>query len=391
MRLRRVGALGSLAVTAFCYVAMETLPIGILPLISTDLDVSVSLVGLLVTGYAVVVAVASIPLAYLTQRVPRRQLVSGLLALLVVATVVSAIAPSYQVLLWARIVIALTQALFWAVVAPAAAGMFPIHVRGRVMSVVFSGAALAPMLGVPAGTWLGQQAGWRAAFFALAGLALLAFLAIVVLMPSVPTELEHAATGTNPDPRRYAIVLITTALVVTGLFTTFTYTSVFLTTVSGLPAAALSAALLARGVADFIGIFAGGVATDHHQRLAIIAPLVLLSAAYLGMFGFAEATLPVVALLALSGFAMGALTPALSNRVMEVAPGRTDVASAGNSAAYNVGIAAGSFLGGILLPAYGVRSTALAGGIVVVAALAVAMVEPAVKATSARPRSARGS
>ncbi|TDC44247.1 MFS transporter [Micromonospora sp. KC213] len=390
MRLRRAGALVSLAVTAFCYVAMETLPIGILPLVSADLNVSMSMAGTLVTGYAVVVAVVSLPLTYATRRIPRRRLMSTLLALLVVATVVSATAPTYGVLLGARVVIAITQALFWAVAAPAAAGMFPVHVRGRVMSVVFSGAALGPMLGVPAGTWLGQQAGWRVAFLALASLALVAFLAIVMLMPSVPPEQEHAATGTNPEAHRYAIVIITTALSVAGLFTAFTYTSVFLTTVSGLPAAALSAVLLARGVADFIGISAGGWATDRHQRLAVIVPLALLAAAHLGMFWLAEATLPVAVLLSLTGFAMGALTPALSNRVMEVAPGRTDVASAGNSAAYNVGIAAGSLLGGIVLPALGVRATALVGGIVLLLALAVALAETGVATTAARRTSPVG-
>lgn len=383
--LRAVGALISLAVTGFCYVAMETLPIGILPQISADLDVSTATVGFLVTSYALVVAVISVPLAYVTQRIPRRPLMAGLLAVLVVATLVCAAAPDFQILLWTRIVVALTQALFWAVVAPAAAGMFPVHVRGRVTSVVFSGAALAPMLGVPAGTWLGQQAGWRVAFIALAALALAAFLAIVALMPAVAPGQGHAATGTTPDGRRYAVVVVTTALSVTGLFSAFTYTAVFLTDVSGVPAAAISVVLLIRGVADFVGISAGGVATDRHQRMAILVPLTLLTASMLGMYLVAEAPLAVTALLALSGFAMGALTPALSNRVLEVAPGSSDIASAGNSAAYNVGIAGGSFLGGLVLPAFGVRSTALVAGAAAATALVVALAEPVI---AARGRSA---
>jgi DHA1 family inner membrane transport protein len=373
---RAIGALLSLAVTSFCYVAMETLPIGILPLISADLDVSTATTGFLVTSYALVVAVISVPLAYVTQRIPRRPLLAALLAVLVVATLVCAAARDFEILLWSRIVIAVTQALFWAVVAPAAAGMFPVHVRGRVTSVVFSGAALAPMVGVPAGTWFGQQAGWRAAFVALAGLALAAFLAIVALMPAVAPGQGHAATGTTPDARRYAVVVVTTALSVTGLFSAFTYTAVFLTDVTGVPAAAISLVLLARGVADFIGISAGGVATDRHQRLAILVPLVLLTGSMLGLYLVAEAPLAVTAMLALSGFAMGALTPALSNRVLEVAPGSSDIASAGNSAAFNVGIAAGSFLGALVLPAFGVRSTALVAGLAAAAALAVALAEP---------------
>jgi MFS transporter, DHA1 family, inner membrane transport protein len=380
--LRAYGALLALSVTAFCYVAMETLPIGILELISADLDVSLSTTGLLVTGYALTVAVVSLPLAVVTKRIPRRALLIVLLAVLVVGTVISASVQSYQQLLLVRIVIATSQALFWAVVAPTVASMFPVHVRGRVSSVVFSGAALAPMVGVPAGTWLGQEAGWRWSFVALAGLALVAFSAVVGLLPPVRIEESHAATGTSPDARRYWVVVVTTTLAVAGLFTAFTYTAVFLTGVSGLAVGTVALALLARGVADFMGITVGGIFTDHHQRLAVLVPVALLAAAHIGLYLVARPPLAATILLAVTGFAMGALTPALQNRVMEVAPGRTDLASAGNSAAFNVGIAGGSWLGAMVLAAFGVRSTALVAGLLVVAALVVALAESAL-----RPRS----
>ncbi|GIJ11062.1 MFS transporter [Micromonospora andamanensis] len=375
---RAIGALVALSISAFCYVAVETLPIGILSLIATDLNVSLSHTGLLVTGYAVTVAVVSVPLTYLTQRVPRRRLLIVLLGVLVVATVGSAAARDYQVLLWARVVVALTQALFWAVVAPAAAGMFPLRVRGKVTAVVFAGASLGPMLGVPAGTWLGQQLGWRAAFLALAGVALAAFVAIVTLMPSTPMMAAHAFTGTSPDARRYATVVVATALSVGGLFTAFTYTAVFLTDVTGFAPAAVGLLLLIRGLADFAGIAVGGIASDRNQRVAMVAPVLLLAIALLAMFVLADSPLATGALLALTGFALGALTPALQNRVLEVAPGRSDLAAAGNSAAFNVGIAGGSLLGAVLLPGFGVRSTALAGGLLAVAALLVLLAEPLV-------------
>ncbi|MFY1575926.1 MFS transporter [Verrucosispora sp. WMMD703] len=373
---RAIGALIALSTSAFCYVAMETLPIGILSLIAADLNVSVSHTGLLVTGYAVTVAIVSVPLTYLTQRVPRRRLLTVLLGVLVIATLVSAAARDYQVLLWARVVVALTQALFWAVVAPAAAGMFPLRVRGKVTAVVFAGASLGPMLGVPAGTWLGQQLGWRAAFLALAGLALAAFVAIVTLMPSTPMMATHAFTGTSPDTRRYVTVVLATALSVGGLFTAFTYTAVFLTDVTGFAPAAVGLLLLARGLADFAGISVGGIASDRNQRAAMLMPVLLLAVALLEMFVLADSTPATGVLLALTGFAMGALTPALQNRVLEVAPGRSDLAAAGNSAAFNVGIAGGSLLGALLLPGYGVRSTALVGGLLAIAALAVLLAEP---------------
>ena len=128
--------------------------------------------GLLVTWYGLVVVVASLPLTQLTRRVPRRPLLSGLLGVFVLATWVSAAASSYWMLLGARVVTALSQALFWSVVVPTAAGLFPARLRGRVIAVVLAGASLAAVLGLPLGTWLGQQAGWRAAFLGLSGIGL---------------------------------------------------------------------------------------------------------------------------------------------------------------------------------------------------------------------------
>ncbi len=387
--LRAYGALLALATAAFSYVATETMPIGVLPLIAADLDTSASSIGLMITGYAVVVAVVSVPLAYVTQRVPRRRLMVGLLAVFIAATAVSALARDYPSLLVSRLVVALTHALFWAIVMPAAAGMFPARVRGRVTSVVIAGASLGPMLGVPAGTWLGQQTSWRASFPGLAGLALIAFGVVFVLMPSAPAGRGHAATGSRPHVRRYWVVIVATSLAVAGLFTAFTYTAVFFTGVSGFAPVAVGLLLLVRGVADFVGITVGGVLSDRNQRLALVAPVALLAIAHLGMFALARVPLAAAVMLALSGLAMGAATPALGNRVLEVAPGSTDVAAAGQSTAFNVGIATGSFVGALVLSEVGVRSTALAGGLLATAALAVLLAEPAL--ASPRRRSTRGS
>jgi DHA1 family inner membrane transport protein len=153
---RSVGALVALSVSTFTYVTTETLPIGLLLLISSDLRASPSAVGLLVTCYGLVVVVASIPLTRLTRGVPRRLLLSGLLAVFVLATFVSAVASSYSTLLAARVITALSQALFWSVVVLTAAGLFSPQLRGRAVAVVFAGSSLAAVVGVPVGTWLGR-------------------------------------------------------------------------------------------------------------------------------------------------------------------------------------------------------------------------------------------
>jgi predicted MFS family arabinose efflux permease len=172
---RAVVTLMALSLSTFTCVTTEILPIGLLPLIATDLDVSQSAVGLFVSGYGLVVVVASIPLTRLTRRIPRRLLLSVLLSVFVLVTAASVVISSYWVLFGSRVVIALSQALFWSVVTPATASLFEARVRGRAVSFIYGGSALAGVMGVPVGTWLGQEAGWRFAFVAMSGLGLLAW------------------------------------------------------------------------------------------------------------------------------------------------------------------------------------------------------------------------
>ncbi|WP_422735622.1 MFS transporter [Micromonospora sp. WMMD729] len=309
-----------------------------------------------------------------------------LLGVFVVATLLSAVAVDYLMLLAARVVVALSQSVFWAVVGPAAASLFPQRVRGRAMSTVFGGSALAPMLGVPAGTWLGQQTGRRWTFVALAGFGLLALGLVVLLMPTTPVGATHAATGTAPSVPRYWILVATTILSITGLFTAFTYTAPFLTDVSGFPAAAIGPLLLLRGLVNSGGIAVAGAVVDRSQRGTMVGSLIVLVVSLVGLYLFSGWQPAVAVMLALSGFALGALTPALQNRVLEVAPGSSDLASAGNSAAFNLGIAGGALLGGAVLSGSGAAGTALAGGLVAAAALLLVLAEPLIARDSRRQR-----
>jgi MFS transporter, DHA1 family, inner membrane transport protein len=382
---KAIGALLALAVATFVYVTTETLPIGLLLLISADLGVSPSVAGLLVTWYGLVVVVASLPLTQLTRRVPRRPLLSGLLGVFVLATWVSAAASSYWMLLGARVVTALSQALFWSVVVPTAAGLFPARLRGRVIAVVFAGASLAAVLGLPLGTWLGQQAGWRAAFLGLSGIGLGAMVAIAACLPAGASGRGHAARGTAPDARRYLTLMAMTVLAATGTFAAYTYITPFLTEVSRFPAAATGPLLLVRGVAGIAGVAAGGALVDRRPWAAMIVPVAVQAAALLGLYATGGTPVVAVVLLALSGLSFGALTTALASRVLQVAPGSADLAAAGAATAVNVGITAGAFVGSILLPGLGVRSTALVGGLLSLAALAVALGEPLLATGSREP------
>lgn len=372
----RIPALLALMVAAFSYLTVETLPVGLLPDIAGDLDVSLSAVGLLVTGYGLTVAVFSVPLTHLVRRIPRRHLITGLLAVFVVATVVSVLG-GYWLLLAGRVVTALSQAVFWSVAAPAAAALVPPEARGRAVAAVFGGSSLAPVLGVPAATWLGQQAGWRTAFLTVGGLALLAMAGVAALLPTTSPNEGHAAVGAAPDARAFRRLVVVTGIAITGVFTAFTYLTPFLTDISGFSASTVSALLLVFGVTGLGGVAVAGLLADRRPRLAVRLPIVLLALALLGLPLAGAHQAAAVALVALWGFAIPQVPTTFQSRVLVLAPGSTDMASATLGAVFNLGIGGGALLGGVLLPHTGLRGVFLTGGLVLVAALAVLATEPA--------------
>ncbi|MFI0443854.1 MFS transporter [Actinomadura sp. 6N118] len=376
--LSGAAAVGALAVAAFCYGSTETLPIGLLQLVAADLQTSQTAVGMLVTGYGLMVAVVSVPLTLVVGRVDRRRLMLVVLAVFVAATAVTAVANSYWVLLAARITTALAHAVFWPVAVVVAAGLLAPEIRGRAAAFVFTGGSLAVVLGVPAGTWLGQQVGWRWSFAVLSVLGTLALAATAALLPATPPGESHADTATAPDRRRYLLLVAVTVLTVAGTFTFFTYITAFLTEVSGVPEHAISVLLLVNGVADIIGLACAGALVDRGPRAMLGVAAALLTAA-LAML-YVAGTTPVMAAgaLVLLGLGLPALATAMQARVLETAPGSTDVASAGTSAGFNLGIGGGALLGGLLLPVAGARSTALAGAVLTAAALAIVLGEPAI-------------
>jgi predicted MFS family arabinose efflux permease len=370
-------ALIALSVSTFAYVTAETLPIGLLPLIATDLGNTTSAIGLLVTAYALVVVVASIPLTRLTHRLPRRLVLSIVLGVFVVANGLSALAPNYWFLMSARMVTALSQALFWAVVTPAAAGLFRAEVRGRALSILFAGSSVAALAGVPIGTWLGQQSTWRVAFFALSGIGLVILATVAALLPNTPVGLGSADRGSAPDRGRYLSIVATTALAVTGAFATFTYINPFLTDVTGFSESSVGPLLLLRGVAGLAGVLVVGFLVDRYGWQIMVALMAIQTVALAGQYAMGGSQVATVITMSVSGFTLAALAAALGARVLAVAPGGSDMAGAGTSTAFNVGITAGAFVGSVLLRGAGVRSTALAGAVLTLVAFVVVLAEPA--------------
>ncbi|WP_173874492.1 MFS transporter [Streptomyces albus subsp. chlorinus] len=356
---------------AFTFNTAENLPVGLLELISESLRVPVSAVGLLVTGYGVTVALSSLPLAHALRAVPRRHVLTGLLAALVVSSLAAALATSYWLLLAARLLTALAQALFWAVAGPAAAGLFAPAVRGRVVGALSVAGSLALVLGVPAGTWLGQWSAWQVPVAAPAGLGLVSLVTIAALLPTSRPEEESAAFGTGPDTRRFRTVLTAGTLSATGAFAGFTYLVTFLGDVSGFPPGTVSGLLVVFGIACLAGVSVTGAVLDRFPRSALTAAVATQAAGMLGLYAAGGSRPAAVVFLSLMGAALGPVFMTTQSEVLRCAPGRTDLALAANSGLYNAGIAAGAALGGLVLPLAGVRATFLAGGLTTLGACAV--------------------
>jgi DHA1 family inner membrane transport protein len=385
MRARIV--LVALAVSTFFFVTVETLPIGLLPQIASGVHVSQSSVGLLVTAYGLVVVVATIPLTRLTHGWRRRRLLTVLVLIAAGATALSAMAPNYPLLLAGRATTALSQAVFWAVVTPAAAALFPPAGRGRAVAILYAGSSSGPLLGVPAGTWLGQQFGWRVPFLALSVVGLVIAAVIVTLMPDIAPGESHADGGSEPSRVRYRSLVVATALTVTGVFTAITVITPFLTDVSGIPSSAIAGVLLIRGVAGLSGVVVAGFLPDRHTWRALVALTALETMALVLQGIFATQAAPAVAAVALSSLALSGIVTVNGTRVLQVAPAGTDMASAAASTAFNVGITAGALIGSFMLGT-ALRETAFLAAGFALAGMLTFLLEPRL---AARDRAARPS
>jgi len=365
-------ALVALSAAAFAYVSTESLPVGLLQPISSNLGASLTATGLLVTVYAGINVALSAPLAALTKGLPRKELICGLLAALLLTSLWAAWAPSYGWLMAVRVVTALGQAVFWSVVVPTAASLFPPALTGRAVASVLGGASLAVVVGVPAFTWVGQQAGWRAGFIGVGALAGAVLVPVVVLLPRYHPAETHAGAGSSPDRRRYWLAMATTVLAVGGFFSAYTYVSPFLTRVAGLALGQVPAILLLTGTATAGGVVAGAAVSRRLPSKSTLLPVALIAPALLALYLAGRSAPAAIALMAAACLGLGAYDVSNQNRVMQVAPGSTDIASAWASASFNAGVAGGSLAGGVVLHSFGARSIALAGAAVAAVGLLTA-------------------
>jgi DHA1 family inner membrane transport protein len=366
----------ALAAAVFLSITIELLPTGLLPEMGEGLAVPETLIGLTVSVYAFTVVLTSAPLVAATSRIPRRALLITVLVVLGCSTGLSALAPEYWMFVVARVVGGVAHGVFWALVAAAAARLVPDHLIGRAVAVVLGGGTLALVLGVPAGTVLGQAIGWRAAFGLI---ALLALVGAVVVRLAVPAD--HASA--SPTAARYRVrdagfwqvilVCAVTAVTMLGQYAVYTYVAPLATDLMGFDAGAIGPLLFVYGVAGAVGLVIAGSPLARHAVRTMIGSMAVAAVA-LVTIALDVAPAVSVAAFAVWGVAFGAIPPLLQTRLLQAAPaGHRDAASALFTTAFNVGIGGGALIGSILFGVVGVAALPwLYAAVLVVAATVVA-------------------
>jgi DHA1 family inner membrane transport protein len=369
-------ALLALAIGGFGIGLTEFVIMGLLPQVADDFAVTETTAGYLISGYALSVAVGAILLTLALTRVPRKTALLGLMVLFIAGNLISALAPTYGVMLTGRVVAALCHGAFFGIGAVVAADLVAPERRAQAISLMFGGLTIANVLGVPLGTLLGQAAGWRATFWAITVIGVLAFAGIVALVPAhtaretAPTRARHELSAFRSPQVWFSILL--TVLGYGGMFGGFTYIAYTLTEVSGFSDGAVPWLLVVFGLGLFAGNIAGGRWADRNL-LRTLASLLVGLTVVLALFAvLAGSQVLTVAALLLMGFFGFATVPGLQMRVMAYASHAPTLASGANIAAFNVGNALGAWIGGITLAVgLGYTSPLWAGAAVTLAALVV--------------------
>jgi len=370
-------ALWALALSAFAIGTTEFVIVGLIPTIAASLQVSVPSAGLLVSLYALGVAIGAPLLTAMTGRVPRKQLLLGLMVLFTIGNLVAWMAPDYTALMAARVLTGLAHGVFFSIGSTIATSLVPKEKAASAIALMFTGLTVALATGVPLGTFIGQHFGWQATFLAVSLLGVIAVIGSAILVPS-------DIAGSKPAPLlmqlavlkkpRLLLVYAITTLGYGGSFIAFTYLAPILQQVSGFAASTVSLVMLVYGVSVAAGNIWGGKLADRLGPVRALQIVFALLALVLLVLAFTAPSKPLVLMtvLAWGAVAFGnvpGLQVYVVRRAERDAPQAVDVASGLNIAAFNVGIALGAWGGGLIVAHLGLMATPWIGALVVVDAL----------------------
>jgi DHA1 family inner membrane transport protein len=346
-------AVYALTAGAFGIGTTEFVIMGLLLQVAADLQVSVAMTGLLISGYALGVFVGAPVLTLATRKLPRKQVLILLMAIFTLGNIACALAPSYGLLMAARIVTSLAHGTFFGVGSVVATSLVPEDKKASAIAVMFTGLTIATLLGVPAGAWLGLNFGWRATFWTIAGIGVVAMLVLARLVPADKGKVEVAPLrqelATLADPQ-VLLGLAMTVLGFGGVFAVFTYIQPILVEITGFSQEAVSPILLLFGLGLIVGNMLGGKLADRNLPLALLATTASLAIVLFAMTATLRSPVAVTIFVGLIGAAAFATVAPLQMRVLDKAgPAGRNLASSLNIAAFNLGNAFGAWLGGVTI------------------------------------------
>lgn len=370
-------ALLALTISAFAIGTTEFVIVGLIPAIAEQLSIGIPLAGLLVSVYAVGVAVGAPLLTALTGKMPRKLLLVGLMGLFTVGNLVAWLAPDYETLVIARLLTGLAHGVFFSVGSTIATSLVPKEKAASAIALMFGGLTVALVTGVPLGTFIGQHFGWRETFLAVSFIGLMALVASLLLVPvdipkrAVVSVKQQLSVLTHP---RLLLIYAITALGYGGVFTAFTFLAPMMQELAGFSPSAVSLILLGYGISVAIGNLWGGRLADKRGPVPaltiIFTGLVVLLLVFQMTASLQYPALITVLLMGIFAFAnVPGLQVYVVQKAEEITPGAVDVASGLNIAAFNIGIALGSLVGGQIVTHYGLSETPWVGAMIVLVAL----------------------
>ncbi|MFI6293123.1 MFS transporter [Nonomuraea sp. NPDC050790] len=353
-------ALFALAISAFGIGTTEFIINGLLPELARDFGVTIPAAGLLVSGYALGVAVGGPPLTMLGGRWSRKTMLIALMVLFIAGNLLSALAPDYGVLMAGRLLAAFSHGAYFGVGAVVAADLVAPRKRASAIALMFTGLTLANVLGVPLGTWIGQAYGWRATFWVVVVIGVVGLAGVLALVPR--QERQPVSLRTELSTFKKGGVWLALAMTVFGfapVFAVITFIAPIMTGVGGFSPGAVPVVMALFGVGLVVGNIVGGKLADRALMPAIYGSVAALTLLAVALAWLAGNQIAFVVAITLFGVAAFATVPPLQTRVLDAAAGAPTLASAANIGAFNVGNAIGSFTAGLTIDA-GLGYTSLA-------------------------------